>query len=277
MQTGYVASQHASPFYSPGIGNRAHWKQKEPDTKFDGDKVEWDDFLAHFEAVAQWINWTYKEKGLQLGTCLRGKAQRVLSSVSESEREDFEMLKTALRQHFSPPHLEKAFRSMFQQRKRETNEYLMDYGSEVMWLAQRAYPEFKPSVLDQVAREQFMRGLQDIEMKRFVDLDCSGGLDEAISLATQFESFELAEHGADLNRPLEAKCKNRLVQIQAVSEASSIESLLEKFSTAFEKRMEDLNQKITRLDAELDAMKACSKDPDPVGLSYKGRNSFYQP
>ena len=37
MQTGYVASQHATPFYSPGIGNRAHRKEKEPD-KFDGIK-----------------------------------------------------------------------------------------------------------------------------------------------------------------------------------------------------------------------------------------------
>ena len=73
MQTGYVASQYATPFYSPGIGKRAHRKQKEPD-KFDGNQVEWDDFLAHFEAVAQWNNWTYEEKGLQLRTCLRGKA-----------------------------------------------------------------------------------------------------------------------------------------------------------------------------------------------------------
>ena len=39
--------------------------------------------------------------------------------------------------------------------------------------------------------------------------------------------------------------------------------------------MEDLDQKIATLDSKLDAMKAGSKDP--VGLSYKGRNSFYQP
>ena len=48
------------------------------------DKVERDDFLAHFEAVAQLNDWTYEEKGLQLGSCLRGKVQRVLSiSVRE--------------------------------------------------------------------------------------------------------------------------------------------------------------------------------------------------
>ena len=61
-----------------------------------------------------------------------------------------------------------------------------------MRLAQRAYPEFKLSVLDQVAREQFVRGLQDIEMKRFVDLNCSGGLDEAVTLQPSTEFLQEA-------------------------------------------------------------------------------------
>ena len=35
-----------------------------------------------------------------------------------------------------------------------------------MRLAQRAYSEFSYDALDQVAREQFISGLSDIEMKR---------------------------------------------------------------------------------------------------------------
>ena len=106
MQTGYVASQHA--FIHLGL-------EKEP-IGSKRSQINSMGIKSHFEAVAQWNNWTYEEKGLQLGTCLRGKAQSVLSSVSESEREDFNMVNTALRQRFSPPHREKAFRSMFQQR-----------------------------------------------------------------------------------------------------------------------------------------------------------------
>ena len=58
-------------------------QQKELD-KFDGDKIEWADFITHFNVVACWNDWTYSEKGLQLVTCLRGKAQKVLSSIPES-------------------------------------------------------------------------------------------------------------------------------------------------------------------------------------------------
>ena len=38
-----------------------------------------------------------------------------------------------------------------------------------------------------------MRGLADIEMKRRVDLQSPGSLEEAISLAAQYESFEEGE------------------------------------------------------------------------------------
>ena len=70
---------------------------------------------------------------------------------------------------------------------------LMDYGSDVMRLAQRAYPEFSNTTLDPVAHDQFVHGLLDIGMKRHVNLRSSGSLDEAITLATQYEQFEMGE------------------------------------------------------------------------------------
>ena len=91
--------------------------------------MEWADFIAHFDMVARWNDWTYTEKGLQLATCLRGKAQKVLSSIPESQRSDYEAMKSALEKRFSPPHRENAFRAVFRQRKRESKESLMDIES----------------------------------------------------------------------------------------------------------------------------------------------------
>ena len=93
----------------------------------------------------------YSEKGLQLVTCLRGKAQKVLSSIPESLNGDYETVRSMLEKLFSPPHRENAFRAVFWRRKREACESLMDYGSDVM-RPQRAYPEFSYDALDQVAR-----------------------------------------------------------------------------------------------------------------------------
>ena len=100
-------------------------------------------------------------------------------------------------------------------------------------------------------------------MKRFVDLTGPHSLDEAVSLATQFESFELSENSTGLNRQLEAKGKTRSAPVQASTETpSSIESQFSKFISAFEKRMAVFDQKIAALDARLDAMKASSREPE---------------
>ena len=89
-QTGYnVMPSPLAPQYLHVTGNRNQRKQKEPD-KFKGDKVEWADFIAHFD------------------------------------------MKSALEKRFSPHHHENALRAVFRQWKRESKEFLMDYGSDVM-------------------------------------------------------------------------------------------------------------------------------------------------
>lgn len=55
-------------------------KLTEQDT-FDGSRVEWNDYLCHFEQVAEWNVWTNHEKALQLAMSLRGMAQRVLGEL----------------------------------------------------------------------------------------------------------------------------------------------------------------------------------------------------
>ena len=82
-----VMPSPVAPQYLPVTGNHNPRKEKEPD-KFEGNKVEWADFIAHFYMVARWNDWTYTKKGLHLTTCLQGKAQKVLSSIQESQRSD---------------------------------------------------------------------------------------------------------------------------------------------------------------------------------------------
>ena len=219
-----------APQYLPVTGNRNQRKQKEPD-KFEGDKVEWADFIAHFDMVARWNDWTYMEKGLQLAACLRGKAQKVLSSIPESQRSDYEAMKSALEKRFSPPHRENAFCAIFRQWKHERKESLMDYGSDMMRLVQRAYPDFNYTVLDQVARDQFVLGLPDVDMKRHVDLGSSNSLDEAISLATQYESFEMGESSASLNSWFEIKGRSRSYTKTAIVQSEANAASLDKLSS----------------------------------------------
>ena len=200
--------------------------------------------------------------------------QRKRATACDLLNGDYETVRSTLEKRFSPPHRENAFHAVFRRRKGEARESLMDYGSDVMRLAQRAYPEFSYDALDQVAREQFISGLSDIEMKRFMDLRGPHSLDEAVSLATQFESFELNVNTTGLNSWLEAKGKTRSAPVQAATETPSlIESQFSKFSSAFEKRMAVFDQKMAAFDARLDAMKAGSKEAE---RTFSPRNNYAQ-
>ena len=247
-------------------------KQKEPD-KYDGEKVEWQDFQVHFETVATWNGWTDLEKGLQLATCLRGKAQKVLSELKPSQKSDYYTLTSVLAKRFNPPHRENAFRAVFRQKKRQPKESLMDYGCEVSRLAQKAYPEFPYEALDQVSREQFVRGLSDVDMKRHVDLQNPSSLEEAISLATQFESFDLGEdHDPTAGRGETRTARGRSAHVQAeeqpvkkkdrftngelASLRKQIEALIIRESIAEKalKTIAELEQKVSKLTEQVESL-----------------------
>ena len=124
-----------------------HRKQNEPD-KYDGEKVEWQDFIVHFETVATWNGWTDLEKGLQLATNLCGKAQKVLSELKPSQKSDYITLTSVLAKRFNPPHRKNAFRVVLRQRRQLYKEGLMDFCCEVSHFGQQAYPEFPYEALD---------------------------------------------------------------------------------------------------------------------------------
>ena len=249
-----------------------HRKQKEPD-KYDGEKVEWQDFIVHFETVATWNGWTDLEKGLQLATCLRGKAQKVLSELKPSQKSDYHTLTSVLAERFNPPHRENVFRATLRQTKRLPKESLMDFGREVSRLAHKAYPKFPYEALDQVSREQFVRGLSDVDMKRYVDLQNPSSLEEAISLATQFESFDIREgHSPVAERGETRPSRGRSAHVQAevhpvekkdkctneelASLREQIEALIARESKAEKalKAIAELNQVVSKLTEQVESL-----------------------
>ena len=116
---------------------------------------------------------------------MRGKAQKVLSELKSSQKSDYITLTSVLAKRFNPPNRENAFCAVWRQRRRLPKESLLDFVYEVSHLPQRAYDKFPYEALDQVSRKQFVRGLSDVDMKRYVDLRNPSSLEEAKNLATR--------------------------------------------------------------------------------------------
>lgn len=164
-------------------------KSKEPDT-FDGNKVEWNDYVCHFEQVAQWNEWNDHEKALQLAMSLRGVAQRVLGELPREILCRYETLKSVLMQRFCPPERVTAYRCEFRNRRRNREESVVEYGYALKRLASRAFPSIPIEMRESLIVEQYISGLGNQDIKRHIQFAHPSTLDRAISLAVEFEAFE---------------------------------------------------------------------------------------
>ena len=173
-RVGYRNKMHERP-------NRR--KQWNPD-KFDGEKIDWTDYLKHFEKG-------YREKGMQLAMSLRGQAQRVLGDLSfYGAVEDFDSLVKELTRRFSPVEMETSYRLEFRNRVRQSQESVMQFGYALRRLASKAFPSIHNDCQEQWVLDQFVIGLNNHELKRHVHFGHPKNLNEAIALALEYECFE---------------------------------------------------------------------------------------
>lgn len=161
-------------------------KHKEP-MRYDG-RSDWNDYLGHFMAVAEWNEWNLRECGLQLACSLIGEAREVLGSLPPDIQNDYRCLTQALERRFSPPGRESRYSLELMNRSCRPGEDIASYGHELRRLASRAYPD---QLLDErVLVNLFVKGLPNKDMKRHVHLDRPRTLAEAIDAAISWEAFD---------------------------------------------------------------------------------------
>ena len=152
-------------------------------------KTELSDYMAHFERVAAWNQWSYYEKGEQLAMSLRGPALQVLGYLGREEGDDYETLRAALFRRFSPEERMTSYRCEFRSRKWQKGESVSEYGFALNRLAAKAYCDIPPDSREVVMIEQFISGLGALDLQRHVQFGHPSTLDQAVSLAGEFVSF----------------------------------------------------------------------------------------
>ena len=178
--------------------NRVPKKAKEPDL-YDGKSTDFKDYIVHFEQVANWNAWDKSEMAQQLCMSLRGNAQKLLSDLNAKQITQYSDIKSALEQRFHPPGQESAFRSEFRNRRRDKNESVTDYGYALCRLGCLAFPDTPYDAKEIYIIDQFIHGLGSQELKKHVKFKHPKTLDQAVSLAVEFESF--AGSQSTLNKP----------------------------------------------------------------------------
>lgn len=160
----------------------------------------WIDYKSHFDMVALVNCWGENQKGLYLAVSLRGQAQAILGDLPSDVRSDYQTLVNALEERFAPTSQTELYRVQFRERKQMASETLPEMGQAIRRLSNLAYPTAPREVRETLAKDQFVDGLFDADMRLKIKQSRPANLDEAVRLAVELEAFNKAENSNRLSR-----------------------------------------------------------------------------
>ena len=102
---------------------------------------------------------------------------------------NYQCIKQTLINRFNPVERETAYRCEFKSKRRQKGESIEDFGYSLRKIALKAYPNVNFSGVETHVIDQFIQGLGNAELKKHVQFHHPQTLDQAISLAVEYESF----------------------------------------------------------------------------------------
>ena len=126
------------------------------------------------------------------GDEFEGTALQVLANLSSDRRQDFRALVAALASRFGTSHRTKISKVKFKNRVWERDEELPALAEDIERLARLAYPDAPPTIIDTLARDQFVDSIPDNDMRLRLRQERLENLQRVLELALELESFNLA-------------------------------------------------------------------------------------
>ena len=155
---------------------------------YDG-KTSWNDYMVHFETVANLNNWSGKIKAMKLIACMQDAALSTLGDINTNSPPSYEDLVSILSKRFEPKNQMELYRNQMDARIRKKGESLPELAQDIKRLVRLAYPNAQQDVRDSLAYRTFRDALNDRELAFAI---CQGNvdtIDEALTLALKYEAF----------------------------------------------------------------------------------------
>lgn len=263
VQNSNVQAQTNTPFCMC-VGQ----KEKVQVEKYDDQKWDLDDYMTHFEMVANLNKWNDVEKAQRLVINLRGSAQRLLGGLTLGQLSDYNTIKQELYQRFSPREREDVYKCEFREYKRKSGESVTDYCYALRRVAQRAYPQMPYSNLENFLVDRYIHGLGNSDLKKHVQFRHPKSLAQAIAFASEYEAVEGPIDS--IKKPTDDRVFT-VVQ-ESVTNSSEIQGGAQS---------SHLTERMAVLERKLDQLLSVSEFSERVqnrqrGSSPNARNSVYQ-
>ena len=142
--------------------------------------------------IAAMNRWSDAEKATHLAISLRGTAATVLTNLQPAQRQSYEALTAALNSRFGLTHQAELNRMRLKSRIRRREETLAELAQDVERLVRLAYPEAAESMVEVLAKDQFVDALPDEDMRLRIRQNKPAMLRDALRLALELESYQIA-------------------------------------------------------------------------------------
>ena len=158
---------------------------------FDG-KLTWDAYHTQFEMLAKINHWSDVDKAAYLAISLRGPAATVLTNLPSDQRQNYASLTAALQSRFGTAHQTELNRVRLKARIRRREETLPELAEDIERLVRLAYPEAAESMVEVLAKDQFVDSLPEEDMRLRIRQHRPATLRAALETALELESYQLA-------------------------------------------------------------------------------------
>ena len=166
---------------------------------FSAVEESFNDWLNHFELCAKINGWSNEQSCQQLAVCLRGRAQRVYTTLSQDDKNSYTKLVAALRLNLEPPQQRAIHKLAFRNRQRNKNESLVDLATDLRRLAARAFPNQELATMEEELIEQFVSALNSRELRLGISQTSPETLDTALQTALKLETLFAVENSKKIS------------------------------------------------------------------------------
>ncbi|CAC5376182.1 unnamed protein product [Mytilus coruscus] len=144
--------------------NSAYARGNKKAATYDG-LGSWQDYIVHFEMIAEINGWDENTKALELATCLRDSAQAILSDLRPDLRRSYAHLVAALTSRFQPSNQAELYRAQMKGKSRNKDQSLPEIAHDIKRVTRLAYSTAPIEVREQLARGCFIDSLNDADLE----------------------------------------------------------------------------------------------------------------
>ena len=156
-------------------------------TRYDGTS-DFAEFMAHFQLCIRANAWDDEAAGMFLGLSLEGAALKILPKQAPWQKGGYMDLVQALENRFQPKNQAESHKALFRNRDRRPEEDLLTYADRLEQLVRLGYPGADNGTLNSLAKDRFLDGLRDNQLKYWILYSQPTTLANAVTVGVHAEA-----------------------------------------------------------------------------------------